>query len=49
MLTREEIISSFKKVDFPDKIIESNAEVKNIIFYSESTEPVSKKEKEQKL
>jgi hypothetical protein len=48
MLIREDIISSFKKVDFPDKIIESNAEVKNIIFYSESTEPVSKKEKDTK-
>ena len=47
MLTREEIISSFKKVDFPDKIIESNAnDVKNIIFYTESTEPISKKEKD---
>ena len=49
MLTREEIISSFKKVDFPDKIIESNAnDVKNIIFYAESTEPISKKEKDTK-
>ena len=49
MLTREEIISSFKKVDFPDKIIESNAnDVKNIIFYTESTEPISKKEKDTK-
>ena len=47
MLTREEVISSFKKVDFPDKIIESNAnDVKNIIFYTESTEPISKKEKD---
>ena len=49
MLTREEIISSFKKVDFPDKIIESNVnDVKNIIFYTESTEPISKKEKDTK-
>ena len=49
MLTREEIISSFKKVDFPDKIIESNAnDVKNIIFYAESTEPISKREKDTK-
>ena len=31
MLTREEIISSFKKVDFPEKIIESTSDVKNII------------------
>jgi len=49
MLTREEIISSFKKVDFPDKIIESDVnDVKNIIFYAESTEPISKKEKDSK-
>ena len=48
MLTREEIISSFKKVDFPAKILESTEEVKNIIFYSESTEPSSKKEKDTK-
>ena len=46
MLTREEIISSFKKVDFPEKIIESTSDVKNIIFYSESTEPKSQKEKD---
>ena len=49
MLTREEIISSFKKVDFPSKILESTEEVKNIIFYSESTEPSSKKEKDTKF
>jgi hypothetical protein len=48
MLTREEIISSFKKVDFPEKIIESTSDVKNIIFYSESTEPKSQKEKDTK-
>ena len=49
MLTREEIISSFQKVDFPGKIIETE-EAKNIIFYSQSTEPNSKKEKDnQKL
>ena len=46
MLTREEIISSFKKVDFPEKIVDSDKEIKNIIFYSESTEPNSKKEKD---
>ena len=47
MLTREEIISSFKKVNFPEKIFDpSTSEVKNIIFYSESTEPNSKKEKD---
>ena len=46
MLTREEILSSFKKVDFPEKIIESNADVKNILFHSESKEPLSKKEKD---
>lgn len=49
MLTREEIISSFKKVDFPEKIIESTSDVKNIIFYSESTEPKSQKKKTQKI
>ena len=49
MLTREEIIASFQKVDFPGKIIETE-EAKNIIFYSQSTEPNSKKEKDnQKL
>jgi hypothetical protein len=46
MLTREEILSSFKKVDFPEKLIESNADVKNILFHSESKEPLSKKEKD---
>ena len=47
MLTREEIISGFKKVNFPEKIFDSSiSEVKNIIFYSESKEPNSKKEKD---
>ena len=48
MLTREEIISSFKKVDFPEKIIESTSDVKNIIFFFFSTEPKSQKEKDTK-
>ena len=46
MLTREEILSSFKKVEFPEKIIESNLDVKNTLFHSESKEPISKKEKD---
>ena len=48
MLTREQIISSYKKVDFPNKIIESSEDVKNIIFYKESTQPKSQKEKDTK-
>ena len=48
MLTREEILSSFKKVDFPGKIIESSEETNKIIFHQESTPPVSKKEKDEK-
>ena len=40
MLTREEIILSFKKVNFPEKIFNSStSDVKNIIFYAESKEP----------
>ena len=49
MLTRDEIISSYKKVDFPEKILESLSESKDIIFYSESTEPKSKKEKDNEI
>ena len=48
MLTREQIISSYKKVDFPNKIIESSEDVKNIIFYKESTQPKSQKGKDTK-
>ena len=49
MLTREEIISSFKKVDFPGEIIESSEKTNKIIFHQESTLPVSKKEKDMKI
>ena len=49
MLTREEIISAYKKVNFPEKIIKSEEEAKNILFYTESKEPFSKNEKEAKI
>jgi hypothetical protein len=49
MLKMEEIILSFKKVNFPEKIFNSStSDVKNIIFYAESKEPISKKEKDVK-
>ena len=49
MLTREEIISSFKKVDFPEKIIESTSDVKNIIFIPNLPNQNHKKKKTQKI
>ena len=47
MLTREEILSSFKQVDFPDKLIDKSitSNVKNIIFYKKSSNPSSEKAK----
>ena len=49
MLTREEILSGFKKVDFPEKLFDKSVEQdKKIIFYESSTESSSKKEKDTK-
>ena len=49
MLTREEILSGFKKVDFPEKLFDESAKsVKNLIFFQESTQPASQKEKDTK-
>ena len=49
MLTREEILSGFKKIDFPDKLFdESVKSVKNLLFFQESTQPSSQKEKDTK-
>ena len=47
MLTREEILSSFKQVDFPDKLIDKSisSKVKNIIFNKKSSNPSSEKAK----
>ena len=51
MLTREEIISSYKEAKFPTKLFdESISKIKNIIFYDKSTQPSSVKLKDtQKL
>ena len=51
MLSREEIISSYKQVEFPTKLFdESISKIKNIIFYDKSTQPSSVKLKDtQKL
>ena len=47
MLTREEILASYKKVDFPEKLFDKSIQdVKNIIFFEESTQPLSQKEKD---
>ena len=51
MLTREEILSSFKKVNFPDKFFDKSVQekgLKSILFFEESNEPSSKKEKDTK-
>jgi hypothetical protein len=46
MITREDIISSYKEVKFPDKLFdESISKIKDIIFYEKSTQPLSEKEK----
>ena len=47
MLTREEILSSYKKVNYPEKFFDKSVkEAKNILFYDESTEPNTQKEKD---
>ena len=47
MLTREEILSSYKKVNYPEKLFDKSVkEAKNILFYDESTEPNTQKEKD---
>jgi hypothetical protein len=47
MLTREEILSSYKKVNYPEKLFDKSVkEVKNILFYDESTGPNTQKEKD---
>jgi len=51
MLTREEILSGYKKVNFPDKFLDKSVlekEVKNILFFEESKQPSSKNEKDKK-
>ena len=49
MLTREEILSGFKKANFPEKLFDKSVlDVKNILFFDESTEPNSQKEKDKK-
>ena len=46
MITREDIITSYKEVKFPDKLFgESISKIKDIIFYEKSTQPLSEKEK----
>ena len=46
MLTREDILSSYKEVKFPDKFFgESISQIKNIIFYEKSAPPFSEKVK----
>ena len=49
MLTREEILSGYKKINFPDKFLEKSTQekgVKSILFFEESKQPSSKKEKD---
>ena len=49
MLTREEIISGFKKVDFPDKLFDKSVQKdKTYLLYDSSKESFSKKEKDTK-
>ena len=47
MLTRDEILSSYKEVDFPEKLIDKSIsnKNKNIIFYNKSSKPCSEKAK----
>ena len=51
MISREEILSAYKQSKFPDKLFdESIKNIKNYIFYKESTQPSSEKTKDnQKL
>ena len=47
MLTREEILSGYKQVNFNEKLFDSSIkDVQKIIFYEESTQPSSTKEKD---
>ena len=49
MLTREEVLSGFKKVNFPEKLFDKSVlDVKKILFFEESTEPNSQKEQDKK-
>ena len=50
MLTREEILSSYKKNQFPDKLLDEPflTKNKNIIFYDKSSTPSSEKTKNSK-
>ena len=46
MISREEILSAYKQSKFPDKLFdESIKNIKNYIFYKESTQPSSEKTK----
>ena len=49
MLSREEILSAYKEVNFPEKLFDSSIkDIKNIIFFEKSTQPSSAKEKDTK-
>ena len=49
MLSREEILSGYKEVNFPEKLFDSSIkDIKNIIFFEKSTQPSSAKEKDTK-
>ena len=49
MLTREEILSGFKKVNFPEKLFDKSVlDDKKILFFFFFTEPNSQKEKDKK-
>ena len=49
MLSREEILSAYKDVNFPEKLFDSSIkDIKNIIFFEKSTQPSSAKDKDTK-
>ena len=49
MLSREEILSAYKAVNFPEKLFDSSIkDIKNVIFFEKSTQPSSAKEKDTK-
>ena len=49
MLSREEILSAYKDVNFPEKLFDSSIkDIKNIICFEKSTQPSSAKEKDTK-
>ena len=49
MLSREEILSAYKEVNFPEKLFDSSIkDIKNIIFFEKSTQPYSAKDKDTK-